>query len=119
MTLKSCYTEFGGDYEDAMERLMSEKMLKKFVLKFPEDKSYETLCISCEKKNAEDAFRAAHTLKGICQNLGFTSLLESGGRLTEALRSKEFPDDLEELLEKVTRDYQQIISAILKLEKEG
>lgn len=119
MTLKNCYIELGGDYADVLGRLMSEELVKKFVLMFLKDTSYETLCRSCEKKDAQEAFRAVHTLKGVCQNLGFTPLFESCFSLTEALRGREFPDNLEELLEKVTRDYQRTISAVSKLEKEG
>lgn len=33
------------------------------------------------------AFRAAHTLKGICANLGFKSLFEVSYDITEALRA--------------------------------
>lgn len=35
----------------------------------------------------ETAFRAAHTLKGICANLGFKSLFEVSYDITEALRA--------------------------------
>ena len=40
MDLKSCYTAFGGDYEEVLGRLYSEKLVKKFLLKFLEDKSF-------------------------------------------------------------------------------
>lgn len=37
--------------------------------------------------DVETAFRAAHTLKGICANLGFKSLFEVSYDITEALRA--------------------------------
>mgnify|MGYP000290853416 FL=1 len=37
--------------------------------------------------DVETAFRAAHTLKGICANLGFKSLFEVSYEITEALRA--------------------------------
>jgi len=35
----------------------------------------------------KEAFRAAHTLKGVCQNLGFTNLYQPTCDLTEVLRT--------------------------------
>lgn len=40
-----------------------------------------------ETGDVETAFRAAHTLKGICANLGFKSLFEVSYDITEALRA--------------------------------
>ena len=37
--------------------------------------------------DVETAFRAAHTLKGICANLGFKLLFEVSYDITEALRA--------------------------------
>ena len=37
--------------------------------------------------DVEAAFRAAHTLKGICANLGFKALFEVSYDITEALRA--------------------------------
>ena len=74
MTLKECYTALEGDYEGVLNRLRSEKMVQKFVLKFLNDKSHELLVTSMEAGNYEEAFRAAHTIKGVCQNLSFTKL---------------------------------------------
>ena len=48
MTLQECYAMFGGDYEGVVSRLRSEKTVKKFALKFLNDKSYELLCSSLE-----------------------------------------------------------------------
>ena len=67
MTLKECYEALEGDYEGVVARLRSEKMVQKFVLKFLNDKSYELLEASLKEENYEDAFRAAHTIKGVCQ----------------------------------------------------
>ena len=39
------------------------------------------------KGDAETAFRAAHTLKGLCLNLGFESLYKVDAALTEELRA--------------------------------
>mgnify|MGYP002510449831 FL=1 len=111
MTLKECYEALEGDYEGVVARLRSEKMVQKFVLKFLNDKSYELLEASLKEENYEDAFRAAHTIKGVCQNLNFTKLYESSSRLTESLRSGK-GEETDELLEHVRKDYQQTADAI-------
>ena len=111
MTLQECYSAMGGDYDEVMGRLRSEKLVQKFVLQFLNDKSYELLCTSMESKNYEEAFRAAHTIKGVCQNLSFTTLGKSSSALSEALRHGYTPE-ADGLAEQVKAEYQQTVEAI-------
>ena len=74
MTLKDCYMQMGADYEETVQRLRSESLIQRIILKFPQDPSYQELCQALADGNIEVAFRAAHTLKGVCQNLGFKSV---------------------------------------------
>lgn len=115
MTLKECYEIFEGNYDDAVGRLFNETLVKKFLFKFLDDKSYDTLCKSLEDENYAEAFRAAHTIKGICQNLSFTKLFDSISKLTELLRPCQ-KCDVTELFEKVKKDYHQTVEAIKKLD---
>lgn len=113
MTLKECYTALGGDYDEAMGRLRSERLVQKFVLKFLDDGSYQLLCDSLAAGNREEAFRAAHTVKGVCANLAFNTLQESSEALTEALRDGKPPEAGEEaLVARVKEDYQRTRQAI-------
>ena len=111
MTLEECYAAMGGDYADAIGRLRSERMIQKFVLKVPKDESFNLLCRSWDAKDYKEAFRASHTIKGICQNLSITRLGDSAARLTDALREGWTPP-ADELAEEVFRDYQDTINAI-------
>ena len=111
MTLQECYAALEGDYQGVLGRLTSERMVQKFALKFLNDGSYQLLISSMEEGNYEEAFRAAHTIKGVCQNLAFTHLAQSSSALTEALRSGMSPE-APGLLEKVKADYQRTVSAI-------
>lgn len=117
MTLQECYTAIGGDYDDVLGRLRSEKMIEKFVFKFLDDLSYELLCSSMREQNREEAFRAAHTIKGICQNLSFTRLYNSSSKLCEALRNSWEPE-APELKLLVDEDYKLTADAIRTLQKE-
>ncbi len=111
MTLKECYTALGGNYDDVTARLRNEKIVQKFVIKFLSDTNYDLLCSSLEKGDYEEAFRAAHTIKGMCQNLSFDTLLNSSDKMTEALRTGNKPETAE-IMKQVTKDYQQTVSAI-------
>lgn len=111
MTLEECYQKLGGDYADVIGRLGSERLVQKFVLKFPDDGSYKLLLLSMEQEKVEDAFRAAHTIKGMCQNLGFSRLLASVSALTEALRAKNLAEG-RGLLGAVEKDYMLTVEVI-------
>ena len=113
MTLRECYAALGGDYDEVMSRLRSERLVQKFVLKFLNDGSYQLLRDALEAGDREEAFRAAHTIKGVCANLAFTGLLDSSERLTEALRDGRPPEPGEErLLAKVVEDYERTCQTI-------
>ncbi len=122
MSLETCYSALEGDYQTVYNRLnKNERIVKKFVLKFLEDPSYELLEKSLKEKDYKEAFRAAHTIKGICQNLSFTRLYTSINLLAEALRSETAVDteSLPELVQAVEKDYQVTVDAVRALQAEG
>lgn len=114
MTLRECYEAMGAGYDEVMSRLRSERMVQKFVLKFLDDGSYRLLVDSMASEDYAEAFRASHSIKGVCQNLAFSKLLESSSALTEALRGGLSPE-APALLERVKADYQAAVSAIQTL----
>lgn len=89
MSLKECYDKMGADYEDVLSGLRSEVLVRKFALKFLDDDSYANLKAAMESGNAPEAFRGAHTLKGVAQNLGFGPLYKAAAEVTESLRPSE------------------------------
>lgn len=111
MTLQECYTALEGDYEEVLSRLRSERLIQKFVLKFPDDPSYRLLCDSMDSQDWAEAFRGAHTIKGVCQNLGFTLLGQSSSQLCEALRGG-CPPQNPGLFPQVRSDYEKTVDAI-------
>ena len=114
MTLQEFYAAVDGNYDEAVSRLMGEALLRRFVLKFLNDPSFAALKQAIENGEREEAFRAAHTIKGLCLNLSFGKLLTSSETLTEALRS-EMPANVHELFTKVSEDYELTIDAIQKI----
>ena len=112
MNLEKCYEAIDSDYDDVMRRLGSETLVRKFVLKFLDDTSFRELKEGLENQDAELAFRSAHTLKGVCMNLGFTKLFEVSSALTEELRGREIKENSTEMFEAVEREYTKTIEAI-------
>ena len=81
-------TELGADTGGALRRFMNnEAFYEKFLLKFREDKTFDGIAPALAAGDTEAAFMAAHTLKGIAGNLGFTALYESVCALVEFLRA--------------------------------
>ena len=111
MTIQECYAALEGDYEEVLGRLYSEALVKKFVGKFLADQSFQLLESSLNAEDYDEAFRAAHTLKGVAQNLSFTKLYRSSHEITEALRDKSY-DKAAQLFTKVEADYLQTVAAI-------
>lgn len=114
MNIKECYDKLGGGYEEVLGRLRSERIIQKFVLKFPGDGSYQLLLTSVKNEDWEEAFRAAHTLKGVCQNLGFTRLYRSISAMTELFRGGK-REEAVQMLPQVDEDYRVTVEAIAEL----
>ena len=114
MTIQECYQKLGGEFAQVEKRLPSVGLVRKFIVKFLDDDSYSKLCLAMQNGQREEAFRAAHTLKGVSANLGFSRLLASAGALTELLReeAETIPGGAAALLEEVKQDYEVTVSVI-------
>ena len=102
MELEELYQKIGGDLKNVMKRIPNEAMIGKFVRKYANDPTYNRLTAAVEAKNWKDVFIAAHTLKGVAQNLGFD---RGAVPLTD-----------ESLFEEVCKDQKEIVEAIEKLD---
>ena len=103
MTVRECYEELGSDFDKVLSRLVSEALVKKFALKFLDDPSFGQLETALADKDAETAFRAAHTLKGICLEL------------TEKLRGATTIEGTDELFAAVEKEYDRTCEALRKI----
>ncbi len=114
--LEKCYEEMGGDYKGVLGRLMKEERIIRFLIKFKNDNMLHTLEEALNEKQWEEAFRAAHSIKGVCANLGISQLEASSSDLTEALRDGEPKEDIAPLLGKVREDYELTMKVLDALE---
>ena len=91
------------------------------ITKFLDDSSFSQLCHALLKGQREEAFRAVHTLEGVCANLGFDQLGASAGKLTELHRPERdgIPENAVFILNEVKHDHEltaDVIRTYLDLE---
>lgn len=118
MTIRECYEEMGSDYEEVLGRLGTDKIITRFVIKFLDEPSFSELQNALKEQDGERAFRAAHSLKGICMNLGFQQLFKVSSDLTEALRGRETAGS-EELYARVEAEYLRVTGIIRNMVEGG
>ena len=102
---KEFYDKIGGDYSDAQSRLMRDSLIRKFVLKFPDDKNFAALKEAIGDERWDDAFSYAHTLKGVSLNLAFARLSAELVTLNDLLR----PQNREALTAQAVRESLRVV----------
>lgn len=116
MDVKAFYEAIGGNYDEAIGRLMRDSMIEKYVKKFVNDQTFETLRAAIQENRVDDAFAAAHTLKGVAMNFAFATLSRSATKLTDSLRPQNrdalTPGMAETLFADVQADYEAVIAQI-------
>lgn len=116
MTLEELYSQIGGDYAEAIERMRKEELVSRFIVRFLDDDSCANMLASWEAGDDEAAFNAAHTAKGLCANLAITSLSGIATVLTEALRpgndSLRASTDIDGLMAQFNEAYQHAVCCI-------
>ena len=115
MTVQELYTEI-GDYEEAKKQLMNDRLIGKFVVKFPGDPSFSQLVDAWEKRDGDGIFKAAHAMKGVCANLALSGLSVLVEQVTEEYRpgqTKQLPAiDMPQVMAELQEQYQNVVAAI-------
>lgn len=112
MTVKECYSQMGGDYNNVLSRFYDEAMIKRLLGKFAAGETgFDALEQAMSKGDAQAAFCAAHTLRGVCQSLSFTQLCGTLNTITEALRDGDLAAAAADM-DKAKREYDTTLSSI-------
>lgn len=91
--LEQFYDAVGANADEVIGRLGGDPALvMRFLAKFQDDDSFSTLCTALDDGDTETAFRAAHTIKGVCANLGLQTLFSKASEMTELLRAGAVED---------------------------
>lgn len=102
--------EAGMDVEDALNRMMGkDDLLIRLMKKLEEDNHFELYRTAIAEDNYEEAFTAAHALKGVCGNLSLTVLYEILRKEVELLRNHEY-DRAKEMSPRVVEEYERVIA---------
>lgn len=115
--MKEKLATIGVEYDEVLKRFMGKedfylRMLKKFL----DDKNYGELKQAVEQKNWEEAFTHAHTVKGLCGNLGLGGMLDYIGPLTEEVRSEPYDEEsIVNYMQKVSEAYEKTVEVIRSL----
>ena len=85
--------QFGADTQDGISRCMGmDSLYLKLVGMTPDEKNFDLLKDAIEANNLDQAFEAAHALKGVMANLSLTPLSEKVIEITELLRKRTETD---------------------------
>ena len=120
MQVKECYAMMNGDYDDVIGRLVSDERVAKYIVKFLDGSDYDNIFKGLEEKDYMLAFRSAHSVKGMCLNLGIPSLAASSSAVCEELRPGDHaPEgDITPLIDKMKEDYEVVKGAITAFKNE-
>lgn len=86
MTIQELYAQIGGNYEQAQRVMKMDKLIDRYVRKFPASSAYDALKAAGETMDPTALFESAHALKGVCANLGFDEMASLAGDITEDFR---------------------------------
>ncbi len=93
-----------------------ESLYYRFLKKFLDDENYVLLLEAAGQGDSGAAFRAAHTLKGVCGNLGMDRLFGAVSMAVEKLRAhqgEEIPRGfLDSEIQEITKAYEDVAQAI-------
>ena len=114
--LEQFYVSVGTQAEEVTRRLGGDPALvMRFLKKFQDDGSFRTLCAALESGETETAFRAAHTLKGLCATLGLQNLYVQASGITEMLRGGGAIQPAKEAMPALKKEYDFAIEALKRL----
>ena len=116
MKFEDALNAIGVNTNEVLSRFSGNEMLmKKFTLKFPDDKSFPATKAALDAMDKKALELSAHTLKGVSGNLGFSALYEASAALVNAVRAGE-DEKIAPLGEKVVELGENIISILKQVD---
>lgn len=103
------------DVDEAMERLVGNYgLLERFLKRFPTDDNFNKLEKYLDEGNCEAAFRACHTIKGVCANLSMNKLKDIISQQVEFLRVGQL-QQAQDIMPQVNEMYKKMVADITKI----
>lgn len=112
-TYKNELRSIGVDVDAALERMVgNEDLYAKLLEMFLDDESFDNLKASFADGNIEDAFNAAHSIKGTAGNLGLDNITGPVIPMVEILRAGN-SEGVAELIDETAAKYSELKSVII------
>lgn len=86
MTIRELYDRMGGSYEHACKVMKMDKLIDRYVRRFKDSQVGEKLAAAGKTMDGTALFEAAHSMKGVCLNLGLDELGRRAEEITEEFR---------------------------------
>ena len=86
MELKDFFDRVGGNYDEVLSRLMTDKRIYKYLGMFESSDNYPILKSALSDMDCRQIFNESHTMKGMCANLGLKSLENASSDICELFR---------------------------------
>ncbi len=113
MNFDELLTQIGVDAEATVARLGGmEELLKRFILKFPQDPTFSALAKAYDSRDMEALGRHVHTLKGLTANLGIEPLRQMCEEYLEGIRANLPMAELTAYQRRLTLEYRRVSGAI-------
>ena len=121
MTIQELYAAIGGNYDQAVRIMKSERLIDRYVRKLKSSNVGEALAAAGEAMDATRLFESAHAMKGVCSNLGLVELASAADAITEEFRPgnpRKLSDDaVREQLERIAGMYRRAVEGIRAYEE--
>ena len=115
MTIQELYAKIGGNYDQAVRIMKSERLIDKYVRKLKSSGVGEKLAEAGESMDAGKLFESAHAMKGVCSNLGLDGLAGAADEITEEFR----PDNPRKLSDEAVKEKLRDIAERYRAAVEG
>ena len=87
MTIQELYEKIGGNYDQAVRVMKTDRLIDKYIRKLKSSGVCEALAEAGQTMDAVRLFESAHAMKGVCANLGLDALAKAADELTEEFRT--------------------------------
>lgn len=110
----------GADVKGSIDRFLGqEEIYDKFLKKTISSPEFGKLTTCLEQEDYKEAFRCAHSIKGVAGNLGLVPVEDAASVITELLRNKEDSEvDVSAVNEK-NKELQNIFQVFTKIISEN
>ena len=123
MTIQELYTKIGGDYNQAVKVMRSDKLIDRYIRKLKNSNLDEMLAAAAESMDSTALFESAHGMKGVCANLGLMELAHEAETITEEFRignpRKMTDDEIKAKLQSIVERYRKTVEGIAQYEAEA